>query len=160
MMIAAVAGMPSDFAELKVKAGEVERHTDLPSQFEMATEALNLFSLLASAWDKLDEPRRDVLRHLAHSLGERKIPWLRKQRAALQAAFLVMRHGVDEVARKAHALVEARDRFCALVMDAEERNNEKLQTMLADAVTASLNPSSRTRLSREQIGEWVKRLPS
>jgi len=160
MTIAAVAGAMSDFAELKDKAGEVERHTDLPSQFEMVTEALDLFSDLAMEWDKLDEPRRDLLRHLAHALGDRKNSWFRRQRGKLQAAVLVMRHGVEEVARKALALIEARDRFCSLVMEAEERNDKKLQAMLSDAVTSSLKPSARTRLPREQIGEWVKRLPS
>ena len=160
MSIAAVADMSSDFAGLKDKAGEVVRHTDLPSQFEMATEALNFFSTLALAWDRLDEQRRDVLRHLAHSLGDRKIPWFCMQRRKLQAAWLVLRHGVEEVVRKAHALVEARDRFCSLVMEAEERNNEKLQAVLSDAVTSSLNPSSRTRLSRDQVGGWINRLPS
>jgi hypothetical protein len=159
MMAVAVAGMPSDFAVLKAKAGEVERHTDLPSRFQVATESLNLFSEVALAWDRLDEPRRDVLRHLAHSLGDRKISWFRKQRAALEAAVLVMRHGVDEVARKAHALVEARDRFCSLVMEAEERNNEALQSMLAEAITSTLTTPSTTRLTRGQVGEWIKRLP-
>lgn len=160
-MIAAVAGMPSDFAELKVRAVEVERRRALPSQFQLVTDALLLFCEVASEWENLDEPHRDLLRHLAHSLADDrpKISWLSKQRAAVQFARLVMRHGVDEATRQAHALVDARDRFLSIVLGFEESNNEMLQSVLAEAIDSALAAEPKKRLARGQVGEWIKQLP-
>lgn len=160
MMIAAVAGVPSDFAELQVRAAEVERHRVLPSRFQVVTEALLSFCEAAAAWDSLDEPRRDLLRHVAHSLDDRpKISWFGRSRAAVQLARLVMRHGVDETIRQAHALVDARDRFRSIVLECEERNNEALQSVLAEAIDSALTAQPTRRLSRGQVGEWIRQLP-
>src|SRR5262249_11947908 len=156
MMIAAVATGPSDFAEMKVKATEVERQRALPSQFQVVTEALLVFCEVAAAWENLDEPHRDLLRHLAHSLDNQpKISWLSKQRAAVDFAGFVMRNGVDEAPRQAHALVDACDRFRSIVLGFEERNNETLQSALAEAIDSALTAPPTKRLSRGQVGEWI-----
>jgi hypothetical protein len=160
MMIAAVAGVPSDFAELQVRAVKVERNRVLPSQFQVVTETLLFFCEAASAWESLDEPSRDLLRRVAHSVGDRpKVSWFGKQRAAFQLARLVRRHGVDETIRQAHALVNACDRFRSIVLECEERHNETLQSALAEAIDSSLTAQPTRKLSRGQVGEWIRQLP-
>lgn len=153
----------SDFGVLKAKAGEVERHRYLlpsPSHFEVAMEGLRSFTQLATKWEKLDEPHRDLLRHLAHALSPRKLPWWKRQRSAFQFVIFVSRHGIDEAYRQAHAFMDACLQFQSLIFEFEERQNEELQGAVADAVTSARNGSSRTPLSREQVGDWIKRLPS
>ncbi len=162
MMIAAVAGAPSDFAEaeLKVKAGEVERHRLTPNRFEIARGALELLTQVTLQWDRLDEPRRDVLRHLASKLDEAEnVTWFRRTARAFRVMVYASRYGMDQMLREAHQLMDAVERFRCAVSTAEERNNEQLQTAIAEVIDSALTTPSTTRLSRGQVGEWIKRLP-
>lgn len=163
MMIAAVAA-PSDFAEaeLKVKAGEVERHRLTPNRFEIARVALELLTQVTLQWNRLDEPRRDVLRHLASKLDEAdadNVSWFKRTARAFRVMVYASRYGVDQMLREAHQLMDAVERFRCAVSTAEERNNEQLQTAIAEVIDSALTTPSTTRLSRGQVGEWLKRLP-
>ena len=163
-MIAAVAGVPSDFAELKalqVRAEEIERHKYIPSRFETMRAGLAILTLVVDrCWDQLDEPRRDVLRHLTRKLDEdQKTSWFQRAAGVVHLIAYVSRYGAERTYREAHQLMDAIARFRSAVSTAEERNNEQLQTAIAEAINATLTTPSTTRISRGQVGGWLKRLP-
>jgi hypothetical protein len=160
MMIAAVAG-PSDFAELKVKAVEIERHRYTPSRFETTRNGLAfLTNVVALHWDQLDEPRRDLLRYLASKLdGDQETTWFRRTTGVLRLIAYVSRYGAERTYREAHQVIDACAKFRSAVFAAEERNNERLQSAIAEAINSALTTPPTTRLSRGQVGDWIKRLP-
>jgi hypothetical protein len=152
----------ADFAELKEKAGEVGRIKDLPFEFQKATKYIRAFTELASQWERLDVPMRNLLHWLALEVAEDKhMSWLRRQKVAWQFARLASRGGAELVMRQADLLLKARDEFVSTVLCLVERNNGDLQAELAAAITSSSESTSREQLStREQVGDWFKRLPS
>jgi hypothetical protein len=161
MTIAAVAGVPSDFAELKARAEEIERHKYIPSRVETMRDGLAfLTGIVALHWDQLDEPRRDVLRHLASKLDEdQRATWFQRTAGVLRLIAYVSRYGVERTYREAHQAMEACAKFRSAVLAEEEHNNENLQAAVAEAVNSALTKPPMARLSRGQVGEWLKRLP-
>lgn len=152
----------NDFAEaeLKVKAGEVERHRLIPSRFEIARGALEILTQVTLDWDRLNEPCRDVLRHLASKLDEAEnVTWFKRTAGAFRVMVYASRYGMDQMLREAHQLMDAVARFRCAVSTAEERNNEQLQAAVADAIDSALTTPSTTRLSRGQVGEWIRFRP-
>jgi hypothetical protein len=160
--MSALAAM-QDFADLQQKAAEVEKAQDRPTLFESATQAIRLLTQFASnQWDVLLEEHRDMLRVLARELvTERKHSWITRQRAKVETWRLISRVGFQGLLKQAAEYENARRDFVSAVFGADERHNEELQSAIGSAVTAAMDPSSRVVLSsKEQLGEWFKRLPS
>lgn len=161
MSSAAVAYVPSDFAELKVRAVEVERHRHIPSRFETTRAGLEILTMVALRWDRLDEPSRDLLRYLADKLGKtEEASWLQRAAGAFHVMVYASRYGADRMYREAHELVDACTRFRCAVLDAEERNNEQLQFMIGEAINAALTSGSTVELTRGQVGDWIRSIPN
>lgn len=157
MSVAAFAEV--SLVELREKVG-VAKQADVPKHLDTAMKALEVFVALAKEWDRLSESHRDLLRYLANELRQPKASWWRRQRAGFQFWLHVSRLGVEQTVRLASRIVSLVEEFIAVVDSFEERQNAPLQEELGAAVSASLAPSSRKALTREQVGDYFKRLPS
>lgn len=160
MSVVALAGV--SFADLRVKA-EVAKDSDALKHIDKAIGALNIFLALATRWDSIGEPERDLLRYLVKHLRDAREPdgisWWRRQSAGFRFWRLASRLGPKEAMRIAAKVVNLSDDLILTVESFEERQNERLQDELAQAIDASLALSSRKELTREQVGDYFKRLP-
>jgi hypothetical protein len=68
---------------------------------------------------------------------------------------LCIAKGTDDCEIVHGLTIEPHGVFLTIGREMLERNDPKLQAALAEAVTSSLEPAARVRLSKGQVGEWI-----
>lgn len=152
----------SDTAELEQRAAEVRKATRY-KEFEVATHALRTLTRgVEPLWSAGPEEAKDIFRHLAALLNEPpKVGWLKQQHLKLRVISDILRLGPEQITRRVAAFENARREFVSAVFAANERDDPKLQAVIAESIASSLNDPSRVQVkSKEDLDEWFKRLPS
>ncbi|HEX4422614.1 MAG TPA: hypothetical protein VH165_32085, partial [Kofleriaceae bacterium] len=106
MSVVALAGV--SLADLRVKA-EVAKESEALKRIDEAIGALTIFLALATRWDSVGEPERDLLRYLVKHLRDAREPsgisWWRRQGAGFRFWRLASRLGPKEALRLAAKVV-------------------------------------------------------